>query len=605
MNAPATQHPSPEQLAAFCRGDLGPESQAEIERHVAACDSCCDLLRVVPDDTLIGQLRAANSAQRDTIAMAAADTAVPRELADHPRYRVLRVIGSGGMGVVYQAEHRLMERMVALKVIRPSLLDRPAAIERFRTEARAAARLAHPNIVAAHDAEQAGNLHFLVMEYIPGASLAKVVEGQGPLPVADACKYIRQAALGLQHAWEQGMVHRDIKPQNLMLAEDGRVRILDFGLARLSAEQASAPEPGEVPSVKGPADPVTGAGVVLGTPDYIAPEQTLDSRGADIRADIYSLGCTLYFLLAGQAPFAQGSVTQKVAAHRERTPRPLSVVRPDVSPKLARIVERMMAKDPGARFQTPGEVAAALEPLLARRPPRLARVKQLVRARRRSVAIAAAVALLAGIAWLALGLVWPESRTGEGRHGGAAVAPSAAGPATVLVVLAPRDFWYPEYEAVRRELERAGARVVVASSSRAPAEPHRQSDGRAVEPDAVLGEADAAAYGGVVFIGGEGIREYMSHHAAGWQARRVIDAMRNTAKPIAAIGMGPGVLADARVLDGRRATGHDKARGKVEMLGGTWSDGPVVVDGNVVTARDPEAASAMVRELMRLLPGEK
>src|SRR5262249_36762668 len=150
-------------------------------------------------------------------ALPAPEAAVPPELADHPRYRVVGLLGSGGMGVVFKAEHLVMERPVALKVISRGLIDRPAVMERFRREVKAAARLSHPNIVTAHDAEQAGDTHFLVMEFVEGTTLARLVNERGLLPVAEACDYVRQAALGLQHAFEHGMVHRDIKPHNLMV----------------------------------------------------------------------------------------------------------------------------------------------------------------------------------------------------------------------------------------------------------------------------------------------------------------------------------------------------------------------------------------------------
>src|SRR5262249_41980004 len=240
----------------------------------------------------------------------------PPELAEHPRYRVRELLGVGGMGAVYRAEHLLMERPVALKVINRSLTDRPALVERFRREAPAAARLAHPNSVAAFDAEQAGDTHFLVMEYVEGQSLARVLAERGPLPVTEACAYVRQAALGLQHAHEQGMVHRDIKPHNLMRTPGGQVKILDFGLARFASEAAppgallAGPPAGEAP----PAASLTQTGTMMGTPEYIAPEQARDAHAADIRADLYSLGCTLYDLLTGQAPFPEGTAVEKVRA---------------------------------------------------------------------------------------------------------------------------------------------------------------------------------------------------------------------------------------------------------------------------------------------------
>ena len=232
-------------------------------------------------------------------------------------------------------------------------------VERFRREVKSAARLAsHPNIVAAYDAEQAGETHMLVMEFIEGTDLARVVDRRGPLPVGEACEYVRQAALGLQHAFEDGMVHRDIKPQNLMRTTRGQIKILDFGLARFASEVATHAG-------------VTAEGMVLGSADYIAPEQIDDPHAADIRADIYSLGCTLYFLLAGRPPFPDGSLIQKLMAHSEKTPRPLAEVRADVPPELARVVERMMAKDPARRFQTPDEVAQALAPFADAQAARL------------------------------------------------------------------------------------------------------------------------------------------------------------------------------------------------------------------------------------------
>ncbi len=274
---------------------------------------------------------------------------VPLALQNHPRYRVLEPLGSGGMGAVYRAEHRLMRRPVALKVINPALTANGAAVERFRREVIAAARLTHPNIVTAHDAEHAGDLHFLAMELVEGMSLNELLGRRGRLSVADACDYARQAALGLQHAFEQGMVHRDIKPHNLMLTPQGQIKILDFGLARFVSD-----------TNRGGA--LTQAGMAMGTADYMAPEQARDSRTADIRADIYSLGCTLYSFLTGQLPFPEGDAIQKLMAHVREKPRPVAELRPEVPPALCAVVERMMAKDPAQRYQTPAEVATALAP---------------------------------------------------------------------------------------------------------------------------------------------------------------------------------------------------------------------------------------------------
>lgn len=278
----------------------------------------------------------------------------PPELVNHPRYRILRLLGVGGMGTVYQAEHRVMERCVALKVIRTDLTSNASAVDRFRREVKAAAKLNHPNIVDAFDAEQVGNLHLLVMEYVEGSDLARVVAERGPLPVAEACNYISQAALGLQHAFERGMIHRDIKPQNLMLTggldkppEYRTVKILDFGLARFATTTGSGD---------------TASGTLLGTVDFMAPEQADDARHVDIRADIYSLGCTLYYLLAGRPPFPEGTLVQKVMCHVERTPQPLTSFRSDLPPELLDVINKLLAKNPEDRFQIPAEVVQALAP---------------------------------------------------------------------------------------------------------------------------------------------------------------------------------------------------------------------------------------------------
>ena len=385
MIQPILEHPPTERLAAFRVGNLSPEELTRIETHVADCGSCCARLKSLPDDSLIVLLR-------NSFGTPAAG-AGPAELAGHPRYRLQELLGAGGMGTVYKAEHLLLERSVALKVISRSLTDRPAAVERFRREARLAARLSHPNIVTAHDAEQAGDTHFLVMEFVAGVNLAQLVQEQGPLPVDRACDYAAQAARGLEHARQHGMVHRDIKPHNLMLTPDGRVKILDFGLARFASEVGAD----AIPSGAGGASTsagATSAGLVLGTADYIAPEQADDPRAADIRSDLYSLGCTLFFLLTGQVPFPAASVLDKLAAHRGQQPRPLTDFRPDIPAALEQVLGRLTAKEPAHRYQTPAEAAEALAAFTAAPAPPARRVRP-----RRAAGLLAAVcvALLAGV----------------------------------------------------------------------------------------------------------------------------------------------------------------------------------------------------------------
>ncbi|HWG47854.1 MAG TPA: protein kinase [Gemmataceae bacterium] len=358
-------HPGWDELLAYSHGRLDPEFVLTLEEHLADCMRCCELLETAPGDTFLNQLRDADSAlsgdASSTVSSVVASPAIPAELIDHPRYRVLGLIGQGGMGAVYQAEHRRMERLVALKVIRPGLMRHTAAVQRFHQEARAAARLQHAHIVTAYDADQAGELHFLVMEYIEGRNLADYLAEKGSLSVTEACEYIRQAALGLQHAHERGMVHRDIKPHNLMLQADaaaasGIVKILDFGLARLPRTPDCAPT-GNVQ-----AGTLTDTGTVMGTADYIAPEQAANPRGADIRADIYALGCTLFHLLTGRPPFPAGTVAEKLARHAEAPFPSLTALRPETPPGLAVVLARMTAKAPADRYATPAEVADALTP---------------------------------------------------------------------------------------------------------------------------------------------------------------------------------------------------------------------------------------------------
>ncbi|MFO0818626.1 MAG: protein kinase [Pirellulales bacterium] len=366
-----SEHPTDEILRRFALGELDAAGHDEVERHVEACDRCCAVLRTAPDDSLVASLKQESGAAvlQDLPPLGSAapssptiTSPIPAELRDHPRYRIIKQVGAGGMGVVYKAEHRFMERLVALKVINRRLLRNANALERFRLEVKAAARLSHPNIVTAHDADQAGDLHILVMEYVDGISVARQVEKAGPMPVKHACQFTRQVALGLQHAHQRGMAHRDIKPQNLMLTKDGRVKILDFGLARLVRERESPLGTDETLDVAAQGGDLTRDGATLGTPDYMAPEQIRSARDADIRSDIYALGGTLYFMLAGHSPFPHGTVADKLLAHLDHHPLDLSLVRPDIPTGLIRVIERMMAKPPDERFASPQQVADALTP---------------------------------------------------------------------------------------------------------------------------------------------------------------------------------------------------------------------------------------------------
>src|SRR5438067_5590994 len=265
------------------------------------------------------------------------------------KYKVLERLGSGGMGSVFLCEHKFMRRRVAIKVLPTAKADDPSSLERFYREARAVAAVDHPNIVRAYDIDQDENLHFLVMEYVDGTNLQDLVKKIGPLEVVRACHYIYGASVGLQHAHEMGLVHRDIKPGNILVDRAGVVKILDMGLARFFHDTE------DILTKKYDEN-------VLGTADYLAPEQALDSHGVDIRADIYSLGATFYFILTGRPPFAEGTVAQKLIWHQTRQPKSVRTVRPEVPAELSAILEKMMAKNVADRYQTPIEVAEALAP---------------------------------------------------------------------------------------------------------------------------------------------------------------------------------------------------------------------------------------------------
>jgi serine/threonine protein kinase len=264
-------------------------------------------------------------------------------------YKVLERLGSGSRSSVYLCEHlRMQDRRVAVKVLAASLAEDPASLERFHREARILACLDHPNVVRAYDLDQDNKLHFLVLEYVDGPSLNAFLARGGPLDVTQATGFIRQAAAGLQHAHEAKWVHRNIKPSHLLVDRRGTVKIVGMGMGYFCDED-------------GPTKRYEAG--VLGTADYLAPEQALDSHGVDIRADIYSLGATFYRCLTGQPLFADGTVVQKLIWHQTRTPRPVRELRPEVPEGVATVLDRMLAKDPAQRYQSPAELMQALDAL--------------------------------------------------------------------------------------------------------------------------------------------------------------------------------------------------------------------------------------------------
>ncbi|MBY0522173.1 MAG: protein kinase [Gemmataceae bacterium] len=382
---------------------------------------------------------------------------------------LLERIGEGGMGQVFKARHQKLGRIVALKVIRKDRLASAEAVKRFHREIQAVSQLSHPNVVLAYDANHAGETHFFAMEYVEGIDLARWVKEHGPTTVPDACEYIRQAACGLAHAHERGLVHRDIKPSNVMLTAEAvkgvrpasgpLVKLMDLGLARLSAgsdEESSTT--------------LTQDGSVIGTPDYIAPEQARNSRNADIRADLYSLGCTFYYVLTGQVPFAGGTMTEKLLKHHYDAATPIEKLRPEVPPGIRAIIGKLMAKKPEDRFQTPDELVAALEaarkngnartPHVTRTPNKavkangtLPRVAQASAGSRLKLAnlragprwwifAGAAVAMLLVVLLGATWALWPSgSKFGPGTKPGAVVEDPIGSPLDNLAGRFARDQW--------------------------------------------------------------------------------------------------------------------------------------------------------------------
>lgn len=277
-------------------------------------------------------------------------------------YRILATLGEGGMGVVLKAQHVRMERIVALKVLRGQATESPAAIKRFQQEVKAAARLVHPNIVTAYDADEVQGVHFLVMEFVDGQNLADYLAARGRLELTQTIDFITQTATGLAYAHSKGVVHRDIKPGNLLVDKDGVVKILDMGLASIRESRDGADSTdGDVHA------DVTQANQLLGTFDYMPPEQAEDPRKVDPRADVYSLGCTLYRLLTGHLPYRGESPIKKIIAHRDHPVPSLRDARADIPGEVDRIAQKMMAKRADDRYQSMSELLTDLNGCLTRR----------------------------------------------------------------------------------------------------------------------------------------------------------------------------------------------------------------------------------------------
>ncbi|MBC8353962.1 MAG: protein kinase [Planctomycetes bacterium] len=367
--------PTRDELTQFATGKSSPDPMQQIGEHLNSCESCRAMIDTIGDggDTLASALRRPTpqdpyqyESALDRAAsliraighessFASGQDSFPAlaDLGQIGPYQFVEKLGEGGMGAVYKAMHTKLKRIVAIKVLSVERMRDVKAIARFEREMEAVGALHHPNIVSAHDAGEASGIHYLVMEYVAGLDLSKLIRRMGPLGFADACEIVRQAAVGLQHAHECGMVHRDIKPSNLMLASrdaQPSVKILDLGLALLDEQQHQGKD-------------LTNTGQMMGTLAYMAPEQGGDSHEVDIRADIYSLGATLYKLLCGETPFPRrkyDTPVKMMMALANETPSSIGEKRPELPNELVELIDRMISRDPETRPSTPQEVAEAL-----------------------------------------------------------------------------------------------------------------------------------------------------------------------------------------------------------------------------------------------------
>ena len=596
VDNPSSQegHPSDAELIEFGLGRCGAGEADRIERHVIACDACCRKLESIPEDSLLGQLGARGPATRraagdtnrglletDVIASVPETVGTANQFADllrdHPKYEFVREIGAGGMGVVYQAVHRVMNRMVALKVIAPRLLLDPDAKNRFRREVEIAAKLQHKNVVAAFDADEIGGHLFLVSEFVDGRSVDQLID-EGEIPVRTACEIAIQAAAGLEHAHEHGLMHRDVKPQNMLVSADGSVKVVDFGLASYVEPERSNQQG------------LTSAGVIVGTPDYLSPEQARETK-VDHRADIYSLGCTLYHMLAGVPPFPGASRVEKLSQHLQAFPKSLREIRSDVPTSLDACVAKMMAKDPDQRYQSAREAIDAIESCFGSDrtglPTIIASPREPARAIAKHRPVSRRSALLLGAGGLAAAL------------GGAAYWASFVGTRRdeprLLAVLPPAPY-EPDLNHLLSASERLGIadRLDVTST-----DDWIPAVGSSFVP---LSRVEPERYDAVIFLGEESDKptKLSSDPDANRSVRRIIDSMQNAGKPITSYCSGLWPLTHFGLSKGKRVVGCEHTSDVFKAQSGAiWlEDEDLVVDGDLITSSNTMDAGPLLKKIL-------
>ncbi|MFT5523216.1 MAG: serine/threonine protein kinase, partial [Pirellulaceae bacterium] len=536
-------------------------------------------------------------------------------LIDHPKYEILELIGQGGMGAVFKARHRIMDRLVAIKIIHPRFVENRTAIERFQREAKTVASLRHPNIVTALDAEQVGETHLLVMDYVDGQPLDEAIATQGALSVEQTCEIALQISRGLEHANQHNMVHRDIKPQNVMIASDGMAKILDLGLARIVSEQQDG---------DGGLTRLTGEHVVLGSPDYIAPEQIDNAKNADIRADIYSLGGTIYAMLCGHAPFPTGSTMDKFACHKMKQPDSVEEKRTDVPQKLLVLLNRMLAKQPSERPQTPAEVSRELEGVVKQlkaglpvvdvtpqasggsaSPPAIPRdsrpaekqIYENIHEKRRLANSRWKVWLGVAGAFVALAFLLFVVIPGMFSNPNAPTVVS--GQRRVLIVIPNSGFWSPDFSPVRRTLVSSGVQVDVGSSKIGTCTPLSVGGGSPVQATVALSNARADDYDAVVFMGWN-IDAFRVEGINGNDVAALISEMQSQRKWVTSLCAGNVVLAEHGALLGKEAASgpHLKSAGALPNQAIWNTRKPVIVSGMVITGRDDSSARLFAETLL-------
>lgn len=369
--------PSQDRLREYLEGSVNDTDSEKILDHIEGCSSCDHVLTTMESEQndvmneVCEFVRTESLLQepefeqlRNTAPFSQADTTAPADVEEHSEtgkqlrdYRLVRKIGEGGMGTVYQAVHLHLAKHVALKILPADKLQSGQSVKRFRQEMRAVGKVNHPNVVSASDAGTIDGQHFLVMELVQGADLARIIHERGPLNVADACEIVRQAAIGLQHAHDTGLVHRDVKPSNIMLALDGSVKLLDLGLAGLNNTEFESTANVVV------TDRLTSVGQIMGTLDYMAPEQIKASPEVDGKADIYALGATLFQLLTGRTPCGDRSegTPERIEAVLHKPPLEIAQLRSDVPEELRALLLKMLAKNPEDRPESAIDVASELK----------------------------------------------------------------------------------------------------------------------------------------------------------------------------------------------------------------------------------------------------